>query len=174
MAGDGARESSSTITVGRTVSSALGTPTYRTTARSSRGRATHPLLVVGPPLVVLPHHHLDAPFPVVALQHHGLEGQCWGSRPHSIPRPTPSPTHTAGPCLPQAPCSQNCCPRDTSPTASPSNRMNTAGEDGSSAADGVLSSSPCPPHPLSALGATRAHALPLVCGAHQPLTPPGG
>lgn len=33
---------------------------------------TDPLLVVDAPLVVLAHHHLDAPLPVIPLQDHGL------------------------------------------------------------------------------------------------------
>lgn len=45
---------------------------------NSTGRATHPLLIVDPPLVVLPHHHLDAAFPVVSLQHDSLGGRTGG------------------------------------------------------------------------------------------------
>lgn len=37
------------------------------------GHPTDPLLVVDAPLVVFPHHHLDPPLPVIALQDHGLQ-----------------------------------------------------------------------------------------------------
>lgn len=60
---------------------------------------TDPFLVVDAPLVVLAHHHLDAPLPVIALQDDGLGrvGEGLSERPAPSPPLTQSPPGPAPP-----------------------------------------------------------------------------
>lgn len=64
---------------------------------------TDPFLVVDAPLVVLAHHHLDAPLPVIALQDHGLGRTRRGlsETAGTDPQPSPNP-HLGQPLLPRA------------------------------------------------------------------------
>lgn len=151
-----------------------------TGAGSSRDRATHPLLVVDPPLVVLPHYHLDAAFPVIALQHNSLREwtvlghHCNAAPWELIPQPgTPQPA----PAYPRPPTDgtgflgphHKCLPQ----------QMLQRQQAGMGALPPVMSPSPscttpAPPNLLLATGAMRAHTLPLVFDARQPLILPGG
>lgn len=59
----------------------------------SPGDPTDPLLVVDAPLVVLAHHHLDAPFPVISFQDHclGRAGRRLRARGSNASTPHPIP-----------------------------------------------------------------------------------